>query len=73
MALERRQRDILGAFVNATSTEHEDKFCGHHRHIQSGKRLVRIDQIRTTSPTSVLVLTHSFDHGGEAFPAPQDS
>lgn len=72
MALERRQRDVLGAFVNATSTEHEDKFCGHHRRIQSGKRLVRINQIRTTS-TSVLVPTLSFHHGGDIFPAPQDS
>lgn len=61
MALERRERGggVLGAVVNTTSAEHEDKFYS----------LVRINQIRATSPTSALALTLSLHHGGAAFPA----
>lgn len=58
MALERRQRDDLVAFVDATSTEHEDEFPGRLRRIQSGERLVRINQI-SASTTSALALTSS--------------
>lgn len=72
MAVERRRRADLGAFVNATSTEHEDKFCGHRRRIQSVECLVRINQI-TTTPTSALVLMLSFHPRGVAFSAPRDS
>lgn len=57
MVLERRRRGDLPAFVDATSTEHEDKFSGHLCRIQSVERLVRINQIRSASTTSALALT----------------
>lgn len=57
MALERRRGGDLGAVVDATSTEHEDKFSGHLCRIQSAERLVRINQIRSASTTSALALT----------------
>lgn len=60
MAVERRQRDDLAALVDATSSEHEDKFSSHLCQIQSTERLVRINQIRTTSTTSALAPTQFF-------------
>ena len=71
MALERRQRGDLGTLVNATTTEHEDKFGGGHGHIQSVERLVRIIRGRTTSTTGALALTLSFQHARVAFSASQ--
>lgn len=67
MALERRQRDDLVAFVDATSTEHGDKFSGHLCRIQSVERPVRINQIRSASTASALALTQSFHPDDVAF------